>query len=106
MILIIKFNQETSDDSLPYLQSSFVISEIKFGNKKIIIKNSTWNMLSSLFMSLLAEPLGLEVSPLFCFFAGLSGALAFFLLAFGENEDTHLRTKNYFSFQWQRLHSF
>lgn len=66
-------------------------------------------MLSSLFLSLLAEPLGLEVSPLFCFFAGFSGALAFFLLAFGENKDTHLRPKSelkmtIYSLQLQRLH--
>lgn len=45
-------------------------------------------MLSSLFLSLLAEALGLEVSPLFCFLAGLSGgALTFFLLAFDKKDD-------------------
>lgn len=43
-----------------------------------------WNMLSSLLLLPLDEPLGLELSPLFGFLAGFSGALDFFLFACRE----------------------
>lgn len=41
----------------------------------------TWNMLSSPLLLPLDEPPGLELSPLFGFLAGFSGALDFFLFA-------------------------
>lgn len=46
----------------------------------------TWNMLSSPLLLALAEPPGLELSPLFGFLACFSGALDFFLFAFKKRK--------------------
>lgn len=47
----------------------------------VVIVILTWNMLSSPLPLPLEEPPGFELSPLFGFLAGFSGALGFFLFA-------------------------
>lgn len=58
-------------------------------------KALTWNMLSSPLLLPLDDPPGLELSPLFAFLAGFSGALGFFLFAFKTNTFSNLPHINY-----------